>query len=182
MVGSPGDGWRNDLADVRGVANWSESIAPTDIEAAAETLGRRCIVLDCSEVEDREQFLEICAQAFALPEWFAMTWDALAECLADLDASDGLIIVVSEWAEFAINQPQEFATAVDVLTDTARRFAREAQPCAVLLLGYESDDVDGWEALSLLDDEDDEADLEVLEEFEDDEDDEGPVGPELPRY
>lgn len=151
--------WEQDLAETRGLTHWHYTVSPADIEQAAETLGRRCIVLDGTDVEDREGFLELCAQAFALPEWFTMSWEALEECLADFDAGEGLIVVWSDWALFAESDPEEYATAVDVLTDTARRFGREGKPYAVLLLG---DDLDDTDPLDLLDGDDDDG----VDEFE----------------
>lgn len=151
---TPSGGAQQDLAEVRGVVHWPGPDSPADIEQAAEKLGRRCILLDGSDVEDRNGFLEMCAQAFALPEWFEMSWDALEECLADIDAGDGLIVVWSDWAGFAEADPVEYATAVDVLTDTARRFAAGGQPYAVLMLGDDPEDTDPRDDLDLVADED----------------------------
>jgi hypothetical protein len=89
-----------------------------------------------------------------------MSWDALEECLADVDAGEGLIIVWSDWALFAEADPEEYATAVDVLSDTARLFGREGKPYAVLLLG---DDLDDTDPLDLLGDDDDD---DGVDEFE----------------
>ena len=63
------------LARLHGVRRTDTAV--DELEAAAEELDWRCIVLDGSEVEDRGAFLESCVDAFSLPEWFGMNWDAL---------------------------------------------------------------------------------------------------------
>jgi hypothetical protein len=112
--------------------------APVDeLEAAAEELGWRCVVIDGSEVETKEAFLELCAEAFALPEWFGLNWDALEECLADLDLgeSDGVVVLWTGWGDLAEATPREFAVAVDIFAGAARDWHRDGVRGGVLLVG-----------------------------------------------
>jgi RNAse (barnase) inhibitor barstar len=142
VLQEPDPGWPDALAAAHGVCRWPYALTPGDIEQAAQDIGRRCIVLDGADVETKDDFLEVCAQAFALPEWFAMSWEALEECLSDLDPSDGLVVVWSDPAAFAQSEPEEYASAVDVLSDVAARFRREHKAFAVLLLGDDLDRVE----------------------------------------
>jgi RNAse (barnase) inhibitor barstar len=112
-------------------------------ESDAEELGWRCIVLDGSEVEDKDAFLDLCSDAFGLPEWFGMNWDALDECLADLDhdGAEGVVVLWTNWSELADAARQDFATAMDVLASAVRGWAVEGVRGGVLLLG-EGPDLD----------------------------------------
>ena len=106
-------------------------------EGVAEKLEWRCIVLDGTDVEDKDAFLESCDEAFELPEWFGMNWDALEECLADLDhdGAAGVLVVWSGWGEFAEAAPKDFAVALDVLTGAVRGWVREGVHGGMVLLG-----------------------------------------------
>ena len=106
-------------------------------EGAAEKLEWRCIVLDGTDVEDKDAFLESCDEAFELPEWCGMNWDALEECLADLDhdGAPGVLVVWAGWGEFAEAAPKDFAVALDVLTGAVRGWVREGVHGGMVLLG-----------------------------------------------
>jgi RNAse (barnase) inhibitor barstar len=112
-------------------------------EGAAEKLEWRCIVLDGTDVEDKDAFLESCDEAFELPEWFGMNWDALEECLADLEleGAEGVVVVWSSWGTFAEAAPADFATALDVLRSAVRSWTVDGMRGGVLLVG-EGPDLD----------------------------------------
>ncbi|MGD9955756.1 MAG: barstar family protein [Candidatus Nanopelagicales bacterium] len=114
-----------------------------ELEAEADDLGWRCVVLDGAEVEDRESFLQMCDEAFGLPDWFGMNWDALEECLIDLDLGEdeGVLVVWSSWGLLAEAEPPAFAIAVDILGSAVRSWASDGVAGGVMLLG-EGPDVD----------------------------------------
>jgi RNAse (barnase) inhibitor barstar len=129
------------LARLHGVRRTDASV--DDLEAAADELGWRAVVLDGSEVEDRAAFLESCDEAFELPEWFGMNWDALEECLADLEleGAEGVVVVWASWGTFAEAAPTDFATALDVLGSAVRGWTVDGLRGGVLLVG-EGPDLD----------------------------------------
>ncbi len=122
------------LKNLRGIRQSQESL--DDLEEAADSLDWRCIVLDGAAVVDKASFLEACSESFGLPEWFGMNWDALEECLAELELGvDGLVVLWSEWGEFAEEAPQDFATAVDVLRGAVKTWAADGVLGGVVLVG-----------------------------------------------
>jgi RNAse (barnase) inhibitor barstar len=123
------------LAALTGVRR--SDAAVDELEALAEALHWRCVVLDGTDVEDRTAFLDACSEAFELPEWFGMNWDALEECLTDLDheGADGVLVVWSGWGEFAEAASREFAVALDVLVSAVRGWRIDGVPGGVLLVG-----------------------------------------------
>ena len=123
------------LRELRGVRRTD---APLDeLEAAADELGWRCVVLDSSEIETKDAFLELCSESFALPEWFGMNWDALEECLSDLDLGGvaGVAVLWSGWGELAEATAKEFAVALDVFSGAVRGWHRDGVQGGVLLVG-----------------------------------------------
>ena len=123
------------LNRLHGVRRSSESL--DDLEAAADELGWRAVVLDSSEVETTEAFLELCAESFALPEWFGMNWDALEECLGDLDLGDvdGVAVLWCGWGELAEASAKDFAVAVNIFAGAARGWRRDGVRGGVVLVG-----------------------------------------------
>ncbi|MFI8517979.1 barstar family protein [Streptomyces sp. NPDC085481] len=70
------------------------------------------VVLDLYGAADKAAFMERCAAALALPDWFGRNWDALADCLTDLP--EPLALVVSGWQEYARTAPAEWGLAQEV--------------------------------------------------------------------
>ncbi|MFG2149289.1 barstar family protein [Streptomyces sp. NPDC048696] len=79
-------------------------------------------VLDLTGVNDKAGFMDRCARALRLPEWFGRNWDALADCLGDPDwgpARPGRLLVVTGWQDYEKARPDEWLTAREVLADAA---------------------------------------------------------------
>ncbi|MEV0322328.1 barstar family protein [Streptomyces sp. NPDC050658] len=94
---------------------------------AARGAGMGGVSLDLSGVQDKSAFMDRCARALGLPDWFGRNWDALADCLTDLPrapSAAGLLIVVSGWQAYAEAAPQEWIVAQEVFTDSVA-YARE---------------------------------------------------------
>ena len=108
-----------------------------ELEADAEKLDWRCVVLDGAEVEDRESFLQMCDEAFGLPDWFGMNWDALEECLIDLDLGedDAVWGAWSSWGLLVETEPKALGTAVDILGGAVRSWASDGVAGGVVLVG-----------------------------------------------
>ena len=116
-------------------------IARTDlpvevVEQIVDGLGWRLVPLDGVEVTDKDAFLEQCSVVFGLPEWFGMNWDALEECLGELELeTPGLVVLWSSWSEFAEAEPEDFAIALDILRTAAQAWAQDGVRGGVLLVG-----------------------------------------------
>lgn len=146
-----------------------------ELEAAAEGRGWLCVVLDSSDVGDKAGFLELCAEAFGLPEWFGMNWDALEEALSDLDlgGASGVLVLWTAWQELADDAPREFATALDVLAGAAAGWTRDGVSGGVLILGegeLDVPDLVAHEHDRALEDLDDLGDVDLEDEVDRDDD------------
>jgi len=126
--------------ELRGVWCWSGGQeAAAALEGVGADLGWHTVLLDTEGVGGRDAFLEACAEAFALPEWFGMNWDALEECLGDLDVGEAVGVVVGwqGWEPLAEQSPADFAMALDILRTAAQRWEADGVPGVVVLLGDE---------------------------------------------
>ena len=75
-------------------------------------------------------FLEI-AEAMKFPDYFGHNWDALEECLADLEwlTAKGYVLCFTEAELILADDEDEFATFVEVLNDAGEAWASgEAGP------------------------------------------------------
>ncbi|MFF2851249.1 barstar family protein [Streptomyces sp. NPDC058001] len=76
--------------------------------------------LDLRGVADKAAFMERCARALDLPDWFGRNWDALADCLTDLSwapPAQGRVLLVTGWQTYAGTRPDEWGTAQEVFAD-----------------------------------------------------------------
>ncbi|MGB8943601.1 MAG: barstar family protein [Streptomyces sp.] len=102
-----------------------EPLAP--VLEAVRAAGLRTVSIDLTGVSDKSAFMDRCARALELPDWFGRNWDALADCLTDLGwapAAPGRLLVVTGWQGYAEAAPQEWIIAQEVFTD-AVEYARE---------------------------------------------------------
>ncbi|MFD0632577.1 barstar family protein [Catenulispora yoronensis] len=67
-----------------GVHAWHSERSAAAIRAEAAELGWRCVIVDGALVVDKRSFLNECERAYRFPAYFGHNWDALADCLADL--------------------------------------------------------------------------------------------------
>jgi len=82
------------------------------------------------------------ARALNFPEYFGHTWDALEECLADLEwlPAKGYILLISDAADVLPDDDEEFETLLEILRDAGEAWgsgqagmgARRATPFHVL--------------------------------------------------
>jgi len=119
------------------VWQWAADAPAETVEAVGAGLEWHTVVLDTSGVRSKEDFLQACSDTFALPSWFGMNWDALLDCLSALDVGEsvGILIAWRGWQDFAEGDAEEFTTAVEVLSDTAARWAYDDVPGAIVLIG-----------------------------------------------
>ena len=133
MSGQPA-GWRLDRAADAGL----RQIAPSEVEAvcaAARAAALRCTRLDLTACTDKDELLARFAAAFQFPAWFGGNWDALADCLDDLEwlDADGHVLVIEGAAELRVAAPETLATALEILTETSRAWQARGLPFWVLV-------------------------------------------------
>ncbi|RFU84219.1 hypothetical protein DY218_23690 [Streptomyces triticagri] len=109
---------------------------PGPVLALAAESGRAVLLLDLAGVRDKAGFMDRCTTRLDLPDWFGRNWDALADCLTDLSwlpAAQGRVLVLAGWAEYAREQPRDWAVAREVLAEASEYWRTRETPLTVLL-------------------------------------------------
>lgn len=63
-----------------------------EIRAVGERAGWRVVDLRLDEATDKATFLHRCVEAFDLPEHFGHNWDALADCIDEIQDEPGVLV------------------------------------------------------------------------------------------
>ena len=111
--------------------------APEAFVRAAERHGWQAFHLDGRELATKAQFLEASARALRFPSYSGHNWDAFEESLNDMSwaPAQGYLVVFDGAGQFAREQPDDFAVALDILRESVRRWQKLGTPVVVLLRG-----------------------------------------------
>ena len=104
------------------IYQWHSAAHVPDIEHAVEHAQWKFAYLDGWTIEDKESFLKACGSTFAFEDDVDETFDALAQCLADVSAGsrEGVVLLWDGWSPFARRDEQAFRAALSVLEGRAR--------------------------------------------------------------
>lgn len=94
----------------------AEEIAPI----AAEN-DFRLFRIDGRRVTDKAGFLRAVARTLEFPDYFGENWDALEECLTDLEwvRASGFVVYLEHLDEFAESSPDDFDAALEIFATAA---------------------------------------------------------------
>jgi RNAse (barnase) inhibitor barstar len=108
---------------------------------AADELGFQTHRIDLAGCRDTDTLFTRLAQALEFPEYFGHNWDALADCLADLEwlgDAAGYLLLLEHGQALQAALPDEFDTLIEIIDSSAR--------------GWHEVDVPFWGFLSVPDD------------------------------
>jgi RNAse (barnase) inhibitor barstar len=107
------------------------------VQSAAKKAGYAFFHIDGKKIERKEQLLNHFATALRLPESFGHNWDALEECLTDLEAGDGdgYVIYFDHIDGLLAAHPDQLETLVEILRDAVESWKEDGTPMVVLLSG-----------------------------------------------
>jgi hypothetical protein len=107
----------------------------SDVEHAVQHAGWRFVHLDGWTIEDSVTFLASAAGVLACRDDAGANFDALSDCLADVEApgQEGVVLLWDGWSPLARHDEQAFHVALSVLG--GRAHADRGCPFAVLLRG-----------------------------------------------
>jgi RNAse (barnase) inhibitor barstar len=93
--------------------------------------------IDGRSVQRKEQLMNAMATALDLPEHFGHNWDALEECLADLDPVDakGYVLLYDHIEGLLGAHPDQFETLVEILKDAVTSWKEDDTAMLVVLSG-----------------------------------------------
>ena len=116
----------------------------TSTTFSAEDLQKSCTKhnlflfhLKKKSIHTKVQFLDYCAKIFDFPYYFGRNWDALEDCLKDMDwiKAKGFVILYEQFVEFAENAPKEFDQALDIFKEVSEYWRENDTTFIVLLHG-----------------------------------------------
>lgn len=117
-----------------GIYRLTTALDRNQFVARCQQIGWQCFVLEGEHIRTKADFLQSCAQTMQLPDYFGKNWDALADCLTDLDpVATQYIVLYSHPERFAETEPEQFAIALDVLASTVDYWSQTDTPMYVLL-------------------------------------------------
>ncbi len=65
-----------------------------DVAGLARRAGWRVVDLTMNGPTDKAEFLRLCQDRFELPDWFGHNWDALADCIDDVQDEEGVVVLL----------------------------------------------------------------------------------------
>ena len=103
---------RESLVEAGGVLQFA--VLPVDLRACADTAAA----------------MREIAETLRFPDWFGDNLDALADCLADLSwlPAEGYVLMLEHTADWRAQDPEAMGTVLEILNDTAARWAADRIP------------------------------------------------------
>ena len=107
------------------------------VQSAAKRNGFACFHIEGKNIARKEQLLNHAATALRFPADFGHNWDALEECLTDLEwvDADGYLIYYDHIDGLLSAHPDQFETLVEILRDAVASWKADDTAMVVLLSG-----------------------------------------------
>lgn len=107
------------------------------IQALAKHAGFAFFHIEGKNITRKEQLLNHVATALHFPKHFGNNWDALEECLTDLDwiEAEGYVIYYDHIDGLLDTHPDQFETLVEILRDSVAAWKEDDAAMVVLLSG-----------------------------------------------
>ena len=107
------------------------------VQSAAKKANYAFFHIDGKTIERKEQLMNHVATSLHLPKTFGHNWDALEECLIELDEGDhdGFVILYDHIDGLLAAHPDQFETLVEILRDAVGSWKEDDTAMVVLLAG-----------------------------------------------
>jgi RNAse (barnase) inhibitor barstar len=107
------------------------------LQALAKRHGLAFFHIEGKNITRKEQLLNHAATALRFPDHFGNNWDALEECLSDLEWVDaeGYVIYYDHIVGLLGAHPDQFETLVEILRDAVASWKQDGSAMIVLLSG-----------------------------------------------
>jgi RNAse (barnase) inhibitor barstar len=113
-----------------------EHADPKAVQKLAKAGGLAFFHIEGKNIGGKEQLMTSVATALRLPKHFGKNWDALEECLSELeDGADGYVIYYDHIDTLLGAHPDQFETLVEILRDAVASWKEDDTAMVVLLSG-----------------------------------------------
>ena len=115
----------------------SDSAVIGRVASGLKLQGIQIFYLDGREVYDKQSFLRKIAAVMKFPNYFGYNWDALDECITDLDwcPAERYVLLYDQPEIFSKAAPIEWQTAYDVLQSAVAYWQSTDTPMDILFIG-----------------------------------------------
>ncbi|HET9580150.1 MAG TPA: barstar family protein [Usitatibacter sp.] len=123
--------------NVGGVFYLPEPVEARLVQALAKRNGFAYFHIDGKNITRKEQLLNHVATALHFPTDFGQNWDALEECLTDMEWVDaeGYLLYYEHIDALQSAHPDQFETLVEILRDAVASWKEDDTAMVVLLAG-----------------------------------------------
>ena len=107
------------------------------LQKLAKSAGYAFFHVDGKNITRKEQLLNHAATAMHFPKTFGQNWDALEECLTDLEwvDGDGYVIYYDHIDGLLAAHPDQFETLVEILRDAVESWKEDGEAMIAVLSG-----------------------------------------------
>lgn len=116
-----------------GIYRLNSRAKPSALLGDVAKAGWRTFYVDGHQIYDKASFLKAFAEALQFPNYFGNNWDAFEECIRDLPAARGYVLLYDQVSQFALKEPEEWEVALDILAATASFWNKTDSPLYVFL-------------------------------------------------
>lgn len=97
---------------------------------AAEGNGYPVFRIDLAKAKDKEDMLAVIGRAMNFPEWYGHNWDALMDCLVDLDwrPAEGYVIILEHCDGIHGRAEADFVQTLQVFENAANEWREQGIP------------------------------------------------------
>ena len=112
-------------------------VEPRSVQAVAKRHDYAFFHVEGKNINRKEQLLNHVATVLQFPNHFGQNWDALEECLTDLEwvDGDGYVIYYDHIDGLLNTHPDQFETLVEILRDSVKSWKEDGEAMVVLLSG-----------------------------------------------
>jgi RNAse (barnase) inhibitor barstar len=123
------------LADGARAGVYRTAMDAEELVAAGKTVGLEVLRLGLGGARGKYGLLDRFAKTLRFPAHFGRNWDALNDCLCDLDwlGAKGLLLIVTGANDFVAADEEDFQTAVEILESAGEFWRARKKPFWVLI-------------------------------------------------
>jgi RNAse (barnase) inhibitor barstar len=112
-------------------------LTTADLEKLDRVEGTKLFAIDGSQINDCQSLFQQFATVMQFPAYFGHNWDALKDCLTELDGYevDRYIITIDRLEKFINNDPSQWKTLLDVCKSVVEYWQDTDTPMSILLSG-----------------------------------------------
>ena len=113
------------------------TVAAREVQAAAKRAHMAYFHIEGKNITRKEQLLNAVATALHFPADFGHNWDALEECLTDMEwaDADGYVILYDHIDGLLAAHPDQFETLVEILRDAVESWKEDGEAMVAVLSG-----------------------------------------------